>query len=106
MARRFPDPRVLDRLRRSRVEVVPDPVEPGGALQEPLRPDPDPTPTTSATRDPARGVWARCGHCSHGFVGHGEQYGALVGWHTWAPELPRLPKYWSEIVPAPGRGPR
>lgn len=110
--RRWPDPNLVAvaRLLRGPVEVVPDPVEPDphlpGLLREPPRQDPSVVPTTSATRTPAVSTVAMCGHCQHGHAGHGVQYGALVGWHTWAPEKWSGSKSWSEIVPAPERNPR
>lgn len=91
--RRWPESTIaaIARLQRSRVEVVPDLVEPGphlpGLLREPPRRDPDVAPVSFAT----------CGHCQHGHEGHGTQYGALVGWHTWAPVVAPAPKNWSEI---------
>ena len=100
MRRWNPNPSAIARIQRSRIELVPDPVEPDphlpGLLREPPRRDPGTAPTSSATR-PRRPGSATCGHCQHGFEGHGSQYGALVGWHTWAPVVAPAPKNWSEI---------
>lgn len=91
----------IARLQRSRVDVVPDPVEPDphlpGLLREPPRPAPEVAPTSSASRPRRSATVAMCGHCQHGHEGHGTQYGALVGWHTWAPVVAPAPKNWSEI---------
>lgn len=103
------DPSAIARLQRSRIELAPDPVEPDphlpGLLREPPRRDPETAPTSSATRPRRPATVAMCGHCQHGFEGHGTQYGALVGWHTWAPEKWSGPKSWSEIC-TPERNPR
>lgn len=108
---RPPNPAAAARLMRSHIEVVPDPVEPDpviplGRLSEPPRQDPNTEATSGATTAPTRRSVALCGHCSHGWMGHGVQYGALVGWHTWAPQEPKSPKTWSEICKPPRRSPR
>ena len=101
--RRWPESTMaaIARLQRSRIELVPDPVEPDphlpGLLREPPRRDPETAPTSSATRPRRSATVSMCGHCQHGFEGHGTQYGALVGWHTWAPVVAPAPKNWSEI---------
>lgn len=105
--RRWPEPTIaaIARIQRSRIEVVPDPVEPDphlpGLLREPPRRDVEVAPTSSATRPRRSATVAMCGHCQHGHEGHGVQYGALVGWHTWAPETWSGPKPWPEICIAP-----
>lgn len=106
MRRWNPNPSAIARIQRSRIELVPDPVEPDphlpGLLREPPRRDPEVAPTSSATRPRRSAVVAMCGHCQHGFEGHGSQYGALVGWHTWAPVVAPVPKNWSEICTPEG----
>lgn len=78
----------LARLARGPVEVVSDsdPLLPG-VLEEPPRQDPHVEPTSFAARPRVPVPPALCGHCTHPREGHGRQYGALVGWHDWAPEV-------------------
>lgn len=103
--KRHPNPLAIARLSRGPVEVVPDPVEPDPLLEglaEPPRSSPDTAPTTFATRPRVPVPPALCGHCTHPFEGHGRQYGALVGWHEWAPELfdrPLLTGAWPHHTP-------
>lgn len=100
-----PSPEQVVRLLRQRpIVLVPadDPVT-AAVLREPS-PEPRSTEaTTAATRKRRRRPIGPCGHCSAGVVSHGVQYGALVGWHTWAPERPSEPKDWREIRASSGR---
>lgn len=107
---RIPNPLAAARLMRSRIHLVPDPVGPdphipAGRLVEPPRVNTNTSPTVAAAAPRVLGPFARCGHCSHGHRNHGRQYGALVGWHTWAPEQPKHPKSWSEICEPPEGAP-
>ena len=86
------NPSAFARLLRSRIEVVPDPVEPDPfipvPLDEPGRPDVTTGKTVHVFRTSAPSTRRPCGHCNHAKDGHGRQYGALAGWHDWWPEAP------------------
>lgn len=102
---RRPNPHAVARIASAGTHLIP--AEPA-RLREPARRPVSTEKTTTATRPPATPTWGPCGHCSHGAVGHGVQYGALIGWHTWAPERAECPKTWSEVrrTSAPEGDPR